>query len=76
MLELIDLLRSRWFRVFIVTGGGVEFVRAVGEELYEVPPDDVVGSAVEVDFERRDGRVVLVARPRCSARRTRARRRR
>ena len=46
--------------MFIVTGGGVEFVRAVGEELYGVAPDDVVGSAVQVSFERRDGRVVLV----------------
>jgi phosphoserine phosphatase len=60
MLELMDLLRAREFRVFIVTGGGVEFVRAVGEELDGVAPDDVVGSAVQVDFERRDGRVVLV----------------
>ena len=60
MLELMELLRAREFRVFIVTGGGVEFVRAVGEELYGVPPDDVVGSAVQVSFERRDGRIVLV----------------
>jgi haloacid dehalogenase-like hydrolase len=60
MLELLDLLREREFRVFIVTGGGVEFVRAVGEELYGVTPDDVVGSAVQVSFERRDGRIVLV----------------
>jgi hypothetical protein len=60
MIELMELLRARGFRVFIVTGGGVEFVRAVGEELYGVPPDDVVGSAVEVEFERRDGRIVLV----------------
>ena len=60
MLELMDLLRARGFRVFIVTGGGVEFVRAVGDELYGVPTDDVVGSAVQVEFERRDGRIVLV----------------
>ncbi len=60
MLELLDLLRARGFRVFIVTGGGVEFVRAVGDELYGVPTDDVVGSAVQVEFERRDGRIVLV----------------
>jgi hypothetical protein len=60
MLELLELLREREFRVFIVTGGGVEFVRAVGEELYGVTPDDVVGSAVQVSFERRDGRIVLV----------------
>jgi phosphoserine phosphatase len=62
MLELLDLLRSASFRVFVVTGGGVEFVRAVSDELYGVPPDDVVGSSVEVTFERRDGRVVLVRR--------------
>jgi phosphoserine phosphatase len=60
MLELLDLLRASGFGVFIVTGGGVEFVRAASERLYGVGPDDVVGSAVEVGFERRDGRVVLV----------------
>ncbi len=60
MVELLELLRARDFRVFIVTGGGVEFVRAVGEDIYGVPPDDVVGSAVQVEFVRRDGRVVLV----------------
>jgi phosphoserine phosphatase len=63
MLELLHLLRSRDIRVFVVTGGGVEFTRAVSEELYGVPPDDVVGSAVQVSFERRDGRVVLVRQP-------------
>jgi phosphoserine phosphatase len=60
MLELLDLLREHGFRVFIVTGGGVEFVRAVSERVYGVAPDDVVGSAVQTSFERRDGRVVLV----------------
>jgi hypothetical protein len=43
-----------------VTGGGVDFIRAVGRELYDVEPDDVVGSAIQVQFERRGGRVVLV----------------
>ena len=60
MLELMALLRDHGFHVFIVTGGGVEFVRAASERLYGVAPDDVVGSAVEVELERRDGRVVLV----------------
>ena len=60
MLELLDLLRAHEFRVFIVTGGGVEFVRAVGHEMYGVRPDDIVGSAVQVRVERRDGRLVLV----------------
>jgi phosphoserine phosphatase len=60
MHELLELLRAHDFRVFVVTGGGVEFVRAIGEELYDVAPDDVVGSSVQVSFERRDGTVVLV----------------
>jgi 6-phosphogluconolactonase (cycloisomerase 2 family) len=63
MLELLDLLRARDFRVFVVTGGGVEFVRAVSDRLYGVAADDVVGSAVQLRFERRDGRVILVRQP-------------
>jgi phosphoserine phosphatase len=64
MLELIDALRACEFRVFVVTGGGVEFVRAVSDELYGVAREDVVGSAVELSFERREGRVELVRLPR------------
>ena len=60
MLELLDLLRAHGFRVYVVTGGGVEFVRAVSERIYGIPPADVVGSAVAMRFERRDGRVVLI----------------
>jgi phosphoserine phosphatase len=60
MLELIALLREHGFHVFLVTGGGVEFVRAVSESLYGVTPDDVIGSAVQVAFERRDGRATLI----------------
>jgi phosphoserine phosphatase len=63
MLELLALLRERGFAVFIVTGGGVEFVRAASEDLYGVPPQNVVGTAVQLAFERRDGRVVLVRQP-------------
>lgn len=63
MLELLDLLRANAFRVFIVTGGGVEFVRSFAEAAYGVPPDDVVGTSVEVEVERRAGRMVLVRRP-------------
>jgi phosphoserine phosphatase len=59
MLELLALLREHGFRVFIVTGGGVDFVRPVGAQLYGVEPDDVIGSAIEVEFQRRDGRIVL-----------------
>jgi phosphoserine phosphatase len=60
MIELLDHLRTHGFRVFVVTGGGVEFVRAVSDDLYGVPADDVVGSAARLTFDRRDGRAVLV----------------
>lgn len=50
MLELIEELRRREFSVAIVTGGGTEFVRAVSDELYGVPPEAVVGTLIEYDF--------------------------
>jgi phosphoserine phosphatase len=59
MLELLDLLRANEFRVFLVTGGGVDFVRPLCAQLYGVERDDVVGSAVKVEFVRRDGKIVL-----------------
>ncbi|MDA0171650.1 haloacid dehalogenase-like hydrolase [Solirubrobacter taibaiensis] len=59
MLELLALLREHQFRVFVVTGGGVDFVRPVATQIYGVEPDDVVGSAIQVEFAREDGRVVL-----------------
>jgi phosphoserine phosphatase len=46
MLELIDELRARGFSVFIATGGGTEFVRAISNEFYGVDPERVVGSSV------------------------------
>jgi phosphoserine phosphatase len=60
MLELLDELRRREFLVFVVTGGGTEFVRSVSRELYGVTPDRVVGTLVRYDFTRRDGNPVLV----------------
>lgn len=50
MLELIDELRRRQFTVSVVTGGGTEFVRAVSQDLYGVPPQNVVGSLIAYDF--------------------------
>jgi len=61
MLELLDALRERDFDVFLVTGGGTEFVRAIGQEFYDVSPDDVVGTLVTYEFARDDaGRPHLV----------------
>jgi hypothetical protein len=52
MLELIDALRAESFSVFIVTGGGTEFVRAISQDFYGVPPEGVVGTLVNYDFAR------------------------
>jgi phosphoserine phosphatase len=52
MPELIDALRAESFSVFIVTGGGTEFVRAISQDFYGVPPEGVVGTLVNYDFTR------------------------
>jgi phosphoserine phosphatase len=60
MLELIDALRGHGFAVFVVSGGGTEFVRAVSHDLYGVPPEGVVGTLVQHEMVRRvDGGVEL-----------------
>ena len=60
MLELMQALRSRGFATFIVSGGGVEFVRAISRELYGVSPEGVVGSAVTYELQEEKGRSVLL----------------
>ena len=63
MLELLAYLRSNEFSVFIASGGGIEFVRTFCERIYGIPPERVIGSSIETKFELRDGRPVLVHRP-------------
>lgn len=63
MLELLDYLRANHFKTYIVTGGGVEFVRAFAERAYGVPPEQVIGSTIETRFERADGKPVLRRKP-------------
>jgi hypothetical protein len=63
MLELLAYLRANGFRTWIVSGGGIEFVRVFSEERYGIPPEQVVGSAVKTRFELRDGVPVLVRLP-------------
>jgi len=61
MLELTNELRARGFDVYIVTGGGAEFVRVIGEEFYGVKPEGVVGSQIAYDIDRDpDGALRLV----------------
>src|SRR6266567_8976390 len=60
MLELLAYLRANGFKTYIVSGGGVEFMRVWSEEVYGIPPEQVVGSSGKQKFEMRDGRPVLV----------------
>ncbi|WP_129645242.1 HAD family hydrolase [Peristeroidobacter agariperforans] len=50
MLELLDYLRSQNFKTFIVSGGGVEFMRVFAEQVYGIPPEQVIGSSAVTKF--------------------------
>jgi hypothetical protein len=63
MLELLDYLRANGFKTFIVSGGGIEFMRPWTEEVYGIPPQQVVGSSIKTAFEMRDDGPVLVRLP-------------
>ena len=60
MLELLSYLRANEFKTFIVSGGGIEFMRPWTEEVYGIPSEQVVGSSGKVKFEMREGKPVLV----------------
>lgn len=63
MLEVLEYLRAHGFTTYIVSGGGVDFVRAWAEEVYGIPPQQVVGSSIVTKYEVRDGTPVLVRLP-------------
>jgi phosphoglycolate phosphatase-like HAD superfamily hydrolase len=63
MLELLAYLRGNGFKVFIVSGGGIEFMRPWVEAVYGIPPEQVVGSSIKTAFELREGIPVLVRLP-------------
>ncbi len=63
MLELLDYLRANEFKTFIVSGGGIEFMRPWMEEVYGIPPQQVVGSSIVTKFAMRDGKPVLMREP-------------
>ena len=63
MLELLAYLRANGFKTFIVSGGGIEFMRPWSEAVYGVPPEQVVGSSIKTRFEMRDDGPVLVRLP-------------
>jgi haloacid dehalogenase-like hydrolase len=63
MLELLEYLRAHDFKTFIVSGGGIEFMRPWAEKVYGIPPEQVIGSSIVTVFELRDGEPVLVREP-------------
>lgn len=63
MLELLAYLRGNGFKTYIVSGGGVEFMRPWTEKTYGIPPEQVVGSSGKLKFELKDGEPVLLKLP-------------
>ena len=63
MRELLDYLRANGFKTYIVSGGGIEFMRPWVEEVYGIPPKQHIGSVIKTQFELRDGKPVLVQVP-------------
>ncbi len=63
MLELLDFLGKNGFNIYIVSGGGIEFMRVWVEEAYGISPEQVIGSSIITRFEMKDGLPVLVRQP-------------
>ncbi len=63
MREVLAYLRANGFKTFIVSGGGIEFMRPWTEKVYGIPPEQVIGSSIKTKFEMHDGKPVLVRLP-------------
>jgi phosphoglycolate phosphatase-like HAD superfamily hydrolase len=63
MLEVLAYLRANGYKTFIVSGGGIEFMRPWAEQVYGIPPEQVIGSSIKTKFELRNGTPVLVRLP-------------
>ena len=63
MLELLTYLRANGFKTYIVSGGGIEFMRPWTEKIYGIPPEQVIGSSIKTKFELCDGKPVLMRLP-------------
>lgn len=62
-LELLNYLRAHGFKTFIVTGGGNGFVRAIAENTYGIPPEQVIGSSSKLKLKQQDGKLILMKLP-------------
>jgi len=63
MLELLAYLRENGFKTYIISGGGIEFMRPWTEKVYGIPPEQVMGSSIKLKFDTRDGRPILMRLP-------------
>jgi phosphoserine phosphatase len=63
MLELLAYLRSNGFKTYLVSGGGIEFMRPWAERVYGVPPEQVIGSSIQTQYALRDGTPRLLRLP-------------
>jgi len=63
MKELLRYLEMNFFKNFIVSGGGVEFMRVWSQKVYDIPPERVIGTVGGVKFEEKDGKPVLIKLP-------------
>jgi hypothetical protein len=63
MLEVLAYLRANGFKTFIASGGGVEFMRPWTEQVYGVPPEQVIGSSIKTKFQMLDGSPTLFRLP-------------
>ncbi len=63
MLELLDYLQANGFTTYIVSGGGIDFMRVFSEQVYGIPPEQVVGTSMKARYEVRDGEPVIVKEP-------------
>jgi hypothetical protein len=63
MLELLDYMRDIGFKTYIVSGGGIEFMRVFTERVYGVPPEQVIGSSIKTEFGFQNGQPVLKRLP-------------
>jgi phosphoglycolate phosphatase-like HAD superfamily hydrolase len=63
MLELLAYLRANGFKTFIVSGGGIDFIRPWAEKVYGIPPEQVIGSSIKAKYEIRDGKPAIIKLP-------------
>jgi hypothetical protein len=63
MLEVMQFLRANGYKTYIVTGGGQDFVRTYADQTYGIPPEQIIGSAVDLDFTYNDAGKAILMRP-------------